>query len=297
VLLAIDVGNTQTVIGLYGDDGEPTAGSSAGDRPVASAAGNGGAASAPVESTGLERSPSPCEEGLLDHWRIATNPERTADEQALTVQEFLGFHGGSFDQEIDGIVVSSVVPRCTAAFREMTERYFGFDALVLEPGVRTGLPVLTDNPREVGADRIANAVAAVDVYGGPCVVLDFGTATTYDAVSAKGELLGCAIAPGIDISLDALYQRADALRRVELREPRNVIGRNTIEALQAGAIFGFAGMVDGICARMVDELEKDPVVIATGGLASLIAPYTRSVDHIEPWLTLHGLRLIHQRNS
>jgi type III pantothenate kinase len=116
-------------------------------------------------------------------------------------------------------------------------------------------------------------------------------------VSAKGELLGCAIAPGIDISLDALDQRADALRRVELREPRNVIGRNTIEALQAGAIFGFAGMVDGICARMVDELEKDPVVIATGGLASLIAPYTRSVDHIEPWLTLHGLRLIHQRNS
>lgn len=270
MLLAIDVGNTQTVIGLYTDDPCP----SDADAPS-----------------------GPCEEGLIDHWRIATNSERTADEQALTVQEFLGFHGSSFDREIDGLVISSVVPRCTAAFREMTERYFGFSPLVLEPGVRTGLPILTDNPREVGADRIANAVAAVDVYGGACVVLDFGTATTYDAVSAKGELLGCAIAPGIDISLDALYQRADALRRVELREPRNVIGRNTIDALQAGAIFGFAGMVDGICARMIDELGGDPTVIATGGLAALIAPYTRSVDHIEPWLTLHGLRLIHARNS
>ena len=270
MLLAIDVGNTQTVIGLYAEDANQVDDADA----------------------------SPCEQGLIDHWRIATNPERTADEHALLVQEFLGFHGFSFDQEIDGLVISSVVPRCTAAFRSMTEKYFGFDALVLEPGVRTGLPILTDNPREVGADRIANAVAAVDVYGGPCVVLDFGTATTYDAVSPKGELLGCAIAPGIDISLDALYQRADALRRVELREPRSVIGRNTVEALQAGAIYGFAGMVDGICARMIDELDqRDVTVIATGGLATLIAPYTRSVDHIEPWLTLHGLRLIHARNT
>ena len=202
MLLAIDVGNTQTVIGLYGDDGEPTAGSSAGDRPVASAAGNGGAASAPVESTGLERSPSPCEEGLLDHWRIATNPERTADEQALTVQEFLGFHGFSFDDDIDGIAISSVVPRATAAFREMTEKYFGFRPVVIEPGVRTGLPILTDNPREVGADRIANAVAAMDLFGGPAIVIDFGTATTYDALSAKGEYLGGAIAIMVRANLD-----------------------------------------------------------------------------------------------
>ncbi len=272
MLLAIDVGNTQTVIGLYADDANAAPG-------------------------GRAETDSPCEKGLVDHWRIATNPERTADEHALVIQEFLGFHGFSFDQEIDGIVISSVVPRCTAAFRSMSERYFGFPALVLEPGVRTGLPILTDNPREVGADRIANAVAAVDLYRGPCVVLDFGTATTYDAISAKGELLGCAIAPGVDISLDALYQRADALRRVEIREPRNVIGRNTVESLQAGAIYGFAGMVDGICARMVDEFDTDVCVVATGGLASLIVPYTRSVDHIEPWLTLHGLRLIYERNS
>ncbi|HEY7940293.1 MAG TPA: type III pantothenate kinase, partial [Acidimicrobiales bacterium] len=196
MLLAIDVGNTQTVIGLFGDDSEADA-------------------TAPTAS-------GPCEEGLLDHWRIATLPDRTADEQALVIQEFLGFHGFSFDEEVDGLVISSVVPRCTAAFREMTERYFGFRPVVIEPGVKTGLPVLTDNPREVGADRIANAVAAVDIYGGAVVCIDFGTATTYDAVSEKGELLGCAIAPGIDISLDALYQRADALRRVELLEPRSV---------------------------------------------------------------------------
>ena len=192
MLLAIDVGNTQTVIGLFGDPEDP-------DRE-------------PVRSR--------CEAGLLDHWRIATVADRTADEQALAIQEFLGFHGFSFDEEVDGLVISSVVPRCTAAFREMTEKYFGFDPVVIEPGIKTGLPVLTENPREVGADRIANAVAAVDVYGGPALVIDFGTATTYDAVSEKGEYLGCAIAPGIDISLDALYQRADALRRVELVEPR-----------------------------------------------------------------------------
>ncbi|WCO67753.1 type III pantothenate kinase [Iamia majanohamensis] len=269
MLLAIDVGNTQTVIGLYrGADA---------DEPAA-------------EGT------SRCEQGLLDHWRIATNAARTADEHALVVQEFLGFHGFSFDDDIDGIVISSVVPRATAAFREMTERYFGFRPVVIEPGVRTGMPVLTDNPREVGADRIANAVAAIDVYGGPAVVIDFGTATTYDAISADGELLGCAIAPGIDISLDALYQRADALRRIELVEPRSVVGRTTVDALQAGAIYGFAGQVDGIVDRMVDEVGDDATILATGGLASLIAPYTRTIEHIEPWLTLHGLRLVFAKN-
>lgn len=263
MLLAIDIGNTQTVIGLFDDD-------AVSDR----------------------RS---CEEGLLDHWRIATNAERTSDEYALTVQEFLGFHGFSFDEAVDGIVISSVVPRVTAAFREMTEKYFGFRPVIVEPGVKTGLPVLTDNPREVGADRIVNAVAAFDVYGGPLVVIDFGTATTFDAISTKGELLGCAIAPGIDISLDALYGRAEALRRVELIEPRNVIGRNTVEAIQSGAIYGFAGAIEGICARMSDTL--GPLrVVATGGLAALIAPYTNCVDHLEPWLTLHGLRLVFAKN-
>jgi len=274
VLLTIDIGNTQTVIGLFGDDdGEGEPGNRVADAPE----------------------PSRAEQGLLDHWRIATNAERTSDEHALMVQEFLGFHGFSFDDDIDGIAISSVVPRATAAFRDMTERYFGFRPVIIEPGVKTGMPVLTDNPREVGADRIANAVGAIDIYGGPAIVIDFGTATTYDAISAKGELLGCAIAPGVDISLDALYQRADALRRVELQEPRNVIGRNTVDALQSGAVYGFAGQVDGIVARMVDELGPCTIV-ATGGLASVISPYTRSVAHIEPWITLHGLRLIFERN-
>jgi type III pantothenate kinase len=272
VLFAIDIGNTQTMIGLFGDPD-------------------------PADEVVGRASPSRCEKGLLDHWRIATQAERTSDEHALVVQEFLGFHGYSFDDEIDGICISSVVPRCTAAFREMTERYFGFRPVVIEPGVRTGMPVLTEVPREVGADRIANAVAAIDVFGGPAIVIDFGTATTYDAISGKGELLGCAIAPGIDISLDALYQRADALRRVELVEPRGVIGRNTVEALQAGAVYGFAGQVDGICALMADELGGTATIIATGGLAPLIAPHTRSVEHLEPWLTLHGLRLIWERNQ
>ena len=273
MLLAIDIGNTQTVIGLFGDDGEGDAGNRVSPEPASKA-----------------------EQGLLDHWRIATNAERTSDEHALMVQEFLGFHGFSFDDDIDGIAISSVVPRATAAFRDMTERYFGFRPVVIEPGVKTGMPVLTDNPREVGADRIANAVGAIDIYGGPIIVIDFGTATTYDAISGQGELLGCAIAPGVDISLDALYQRADALRRVELQEPRNVIGRNTVDALQSGAVYGFAGQVDGIVGRMIDELGPC-TVIATGGLASVISPYTTSVAHLEPWITLHGLRLIFDRNN
>ena len=198
--------------------------------------------------------------------------------------------------DIDGIAISSVVPRTTAAFREMTEQYFGFRPVVIEAGVKTGLPILTENPREVGADRIANAVAALDLYGGPAIIIDFGTATTYDALSAKGEYLGGAIAPGVDISLDALYTRTAALRRVELIEPRSVIGRTTVESIRSGAIFGFAGQVDGICRRMAEEL-GDPVVVATGGLAELIAPYTSSIKQVEPWLTLHGLRVVFDRNQ
>ncbi|CAN5768065.1 type III pantothenate kinase [soil metagenome] len=280
MLLAIDIGNTQTVVGLYGDLAER-------DR----AGQDGASRDSPVLAPGDE---------LRYHWRISTNAERTSDEHALVIQEFLGFHGFSWDEQIRGIVISSVVPRATAAFRQMTERYFGFKPVVIEPGVKTGMPILTDSPREVGADRIANAVAAYDRFGGPVIVIDFGTATTFDAVSAKGELLGCAIAPGIEISLDALYQRAAALRRVELVEPRNVIGRTTVEAIQSGAIYGFAGQVDGVCARMAAELggggEDQVVVVATGGLAELISPYTQSVQHLEPWLTLHGLRLIFERN-
>jgi len=269
LLLAVDVGNTQTVVGMYDLDPEDDANV---DRRMA-------------------------DTDLLDHWRIATNVERTADEYALVLQEFIGFHGSSWDDnDISGIAVCSSVPRVTGSLRRMSERYFGFPALVLEPGVKTGLPILYDNPKEVGADRIADAVAAFDLYGGPTIVVDFGTATTFEAISAKGEYLGGAIFPGIDISLDALFARAAALRRVELVEPRNVIGRSTVESMQSGAIFGYSSLVDGMCERIRNELQADATVVATGGLSGLIGPLTASIDHVEPWLTLHGLRLVFEKN-
>ncbi|HKH24012.1 MAG TPA: type III pantothenate kinase [Acidimicrobiales bacterium] len=269
MLLVIDVGNTQTVIGLY--DLEPD------DAP------NVGRLQADTH--------------LLDHWRVATNAERTADEQALVVQEFLGFHGFSFDDDIAGICLCSSVPRVTGALRRMAERYFGQSAIVIEPGIRTGVPILYDNPKEVGADRIADAVAALDLFGGPVVSVDFGTATTFDAISAKGEYLGGSIFPGIDISLDALFARAAALRRVELIEPRNVIGRSTVESIQSGVIYGYTGLVDSMVTRIEAELGEKATVVSTGGLAGLITPLSSTITHHEPWLTLHGLRLIYEKNQ
>jgi type III pantothenate kinase len=268
MLLAIDVGNTQTVVGLY--DLEPDDGPNV-ERRLA-------------------------DTDLLDHWRIATNAERTADEHALVMQEFLGFHGFSFDEDISGVAVCSSVPRVTGALRRMSERYFGFPAVVLEPGIRTGVPILVDNPKEVGADRIADAVAAYDLHGGPTVVVDFGTATTFEAVSARGEYMGGAIFPGIDISLDALFKRAAALRRVELVEPRHVIGRSTVEAMQSGVIYGYTSLVDGMVNRIEAELGQEPKVVSTGGLSALITPLSATIDHHEPFLTLHGLRLIYEKN-
>ena len=256
MLLAIDVGNTQTVLGLYAE----------------------GSAE------------------LFDHWRISTIANRTSDELAVLVQEFLAFHGFTFAGQVGGVAVSSVVPRVTAAMREMVRRYMGFEALVIEPGVRTGMPILYDNPKEVGADRIANAVGAFDLYGGPTIVVDFGTATTFDAVSAKGEYLGGAIVPGIEISLEALFERAASLRRVELAEPRHVIGRSTVESIQSGALYGFASQVDGICTRFMEELGESTVVL-TGGLATVVSRFSRIEHQQEPWLTLHGLRLVYQRNQ
>jgi type III pantothenate kinase len=253
MLLAIDTGNTQTVIGLF---------------------------------DGAE---------LADHWRIATVAERTADELALMIQQFLGFHGFSFDEQIDGVAVSSGVPRVTVELRAMTQRYFGFPALVLEPGVKTGMPILYDNPREVGADRIANAVAAFEQYGGPSIVVDFGTANTIEAISVKGEYLGGAIFPGIEISMDALFGRAAALRRVELVAPRNVIGKSTVESIQSGVVFGYSGQVDTLVEMFEAEL-GECTVIATGGLAEPIIKHSRTIDHYEPWLTLQGLRIVFERN-
>ncbi len=226
---------------------------------------------------------------ITDHWRLATNAERTSDEYAVLLRQLIG------EVELDGVAISSVVPRATTALRNMSTKYFKLDPVVVEPGTKTGMPILIDNPREVGADRIVNGIGAYDLYGGPTVVIDFGTATTLDAVSAKGEYLGGAILPGIEISMDALFSRADRLSRVELIEPRSVIGKSTVEALQSGAIYGFAAQVDGICRRMQDEL-GECTVVATGGLSGLISRYSETIQHVDPWLTLHGLRLVYERN-
>ena len=254
MLLAIDVGNTQTSIGMFAGAG-----------------------------------------GLVHHWRISSHAERTADEMAMIVSQLLDLQGLDIEQSVEGIAVASVVPRTTAALREMSEKWFPATTVIVEPGIRTGMPILYDNPKEVGADRIADAVAAFEAYGGPTIVVDFGTATTVEAVSSKGEYLGGAIVPGIEIALDALFERAAALRRVELVEPRNVIGKNTVEAIQSGALYGFAALVDGLCARFEEQLGVCTVV-ATGGLARLMTPLTESINHHEPWLTLNGLRIIYGRN-
>ena len=258
MLLAIDVGNTQTVIGLYGNDD--------------------------------------ASHELVDHWRIATNHDRTCDEHALLFQEFLSFAGHDWKTDIRGVAISSGVPMVTYELRRMCERYLSIEPVVLGTGVKTGMPVLYDNPKEVGADRIANAVGAYDLYGGPTIVVDFGTATTFDVISEHGEYLGGAIMPGIEISLDALFGRAAALRRVELVEPRSVIGKTTVESIQSGTIYGYSSMIDGMCDR-IEEVVGQASVIATGGLADLIAPVSESIEQTEPWLTLHGLRLIWEKNA
>ena len=259
MLLTIDVGNTQTVIGLYEDEAPPTAAAS----------------------------------GLVEHWRIATDAERTSDEHAVVIRDLLRSAGR--DLGLNGVSICSAVPPALANLREMVDRYMDVEPVVVEPGVPTGMPILYDDPREVGADRIANAIAVFDLYGGPAVVVDFGTGNNFDVISAAGEFVGGAIAPGIDVGLDALFGRAAALRSVELVEPPSVIGRTTVESLQSGAVYGFAGQVDGMIERFRAELGACTVV-ATGGLAYLIAPVAATIEHVEPFLTLHGLRLIYLRN-
>jgi type III pantothenate kinase len=238
---------------------------------------------------------------VIEHWRINTDPRRTADEIAVVLQGLVQQSPLLAETDISGIALCSTVPSVLHEMREMCRRYYGdVPAVIVEPGVKTGVPVRMDNPKEVGADRIVNALAAVHTHGGPALVVDFGTATTFDAVSAKGEYVGGAIAPGIEISIDALSSRGAQLHKIELVRPRSVIAKNTVEALQSGIIFGFAGQVDGIVERMSDELAADPeevTVIATGGLAPLVLEESRSIDVFEPWLTLIGLRLIYERNT
>jgi type III pantothenate kinase len=259
MLLTIDVGNTQTVFGLF--DGED----------------------------------------IVEHWRISTDPRHTADELAVLTQGLLNQHptagksGG-----LTGIAVCSTVPSILHEMRDMCRRHFGeLPTVVVEPGVKTGVPILVDNPKEVGADRIMNSLAAHYLYEGPVIVVDFGTATSFDAVSAKGEFLGGAIAPGIEISVEALGMRGAQLRKIELTKPRSVIGKNTVECMQSGILYGFAGQVDGVVHRMAEEMADDPdevTVVATGGLASLVLDESEVIDAHEPWLTLIGLRLVYERN-
>ncbi|MGB1506252.1 MAG: type III pantothenate kinase [Acidimicrobiales bacterium] len=262
MLLTIDVGNTQTVLGLY----DPSAD-------------NG-------EGAGV---------GLVDHWRLSTVHERTGDEYSVLVRSLLDTAGVDFDVDLTGAAICSGVPRVLASLRQMVIRYLTFEPIVIEPGIKTGMPILYDNPKEVGADRIANAVGAYDLYGGPTVVVDFGTGNNFDVISENGEFLGGAIAPGIEISLDALFGRAAALRAVELVEPRSVIGKSTVESIQSGTVYGFAAMIDGMVDRFAADLGEINVV-ATGGLAHLISPVSSTIEHVEPFLTLHGLRIVHDRN-
>jgi type III pantothenate kinase len=263
VLVAVDVGNTQTVVGLF-------------------EAGDGPAGSGPR---------------LSHHWRVATVASRTADEMAILLDQMFALDGLDLMEVVGGLCVASVVPRQRLALREMAARWMKVETVVVEPGVRTGMPILYENPKEVGADRIADAVGAFERYGGPTIVVDFGTATTFEVVSAAGEYLGGIIVPGIEVSMEAMFSRAALLPRVELVEPRSVLAKNTVESVQSGVIYGFAAQVDGLCRRIKEELGEECTVVATGGLAGLIRPHCVMIDHHEPWLTLEGLRIIFGRNT
>ena len=251
MLLAVDVGNTQTVIGLIEGDDVP------------------------------------------HHWRISTVRERAADEYRLMLG---GLLAGSRGTTIEGAALSSVVPPATQALRSPLEELATGPLLVVGPGIRTGVSIRIDNPREVGADRVVNSVAAFDLYGGPAVVVDFGTATTFDALGSDGAYLGGAIAPGLEIAVDALIDNTSALRRVDLIAPPSVIGKGTVEAIQSGSIFGYAGLVDGIVRRMASELGAGTTVVATGGIAPIVVPHCETVERIDEFLTLKGLRRLYDLN-
>ncbi|MHB1022290.1 MAG: type III pantothenate kinase [Acidobacteriaceae bacterium] len=259
MLLALDVGNTNTVLALY----ELAAGSPA---------------------------------KLVADWRITTTRHQTADEYGILFRNLFALRGLEVSK-VSGIVVSSVVPPLDHTLRQTCELYFGVKPIFVEPGIKTGLPVLIDNPAEAGADRIANSVAAFDKFGGPCVVVDFGTATTFDVISKKGEFIGGAIAPGLGISADALFARAAKLTRVDIKKPSKIIGTNTTENLQIGLYYGYIGLVDGILEKMMTDLGPETKTIATGGLAKLMASGSKYITAVDDMLTLDGLRIIYERNA
>jgi type III pantothenate kinase len=254
MLLAVDVGNTQTHLGAF---------------------------------EGAE---------LAHDWRLATEPAATADELAATIANLLGLEGLDFSA-LDGAIVSTVVPQLGPEYERVCARHVGGDGLVVGPQIKTGMPILVDNPHELGADRLVNAVAAHDRVGGACVAVDFGTSTNFDIVSGAGEYLGGVIGPGVEISLEALTARAAKLPRVDLSDPGAAIGKHTQAAIQSGFAYGFAGLVDGINRRLAGELREAATFIATGGLATTIAPLCETIDEVDPLLTLRGLRLIHERNT
>jgi type III pantothenate kinase len=235
-------------------------------------------------------------EELLEHWRFATVRQSTADQLGAALRNLLGLRGLSFE-DLDSSIVSSTVPQLEPEWTAMAARYLGHEMHAVGPGTRTGMAIRYDNPREIGADRLVNAVALRERFGGPAVCVDFGTATTFDVISAEGDYLGGSLMTGIEISLEALTERGARLPKIELAPPRSVIGKNTIDAIRSGVVFGYAGAIDAILRRLYDELGQRASVIATGGLSQLVVPYTEEIDEVDEELTLTGLRLLHERNS